>query len=331
MFPCMPLLILLEWYCMHATSNTSNQISHDPATVTVESPQPPTPTKKPIVLIAVAGVVLLLIGALWWFFTPFKVPTNTEQSVIAPSLVNDTVLFTVGTEDIFAEDLKQELSLFPESMHAEIEQGIKERLITESIILQAGAQAGYIQLSAQVFDSPYKDRTQRRQLLEQVKTAVNDKAAYRKGGIAAIFFLNFKPGPIGYEAGKQLALEKITALHQQVKNGTITIEQAGEAIKNDSSLRQVDSAYKSNAYSEFDTRTNQKITFDEAFNQALATAKEGEVTEIFTGQDIEGENYGDLKDAMYQFGQVTEIQPGEATSFDAWLAEVRENYAVVTQ
>lgn len=317
----------------HAHTHQLNTISHDPVTHVPEQQHQiqPSPPKIPVIILATLGFLLIATGLVWYFNgKSFDFDKEPEQEfAIAP--IDVTVLATVGTENIYGEDLKYKTSQSPANLITEeLKQQLLDRLIDESIILQAGAAANYIELDATVFNNPLKDQQARQRLITTVSDRVNKEASYKKGAFVSIWFMNVEPGPAGYEAGKQIALEKITPLQQAVANGSMTIKQAGEAIKNDASLVQLDpTSYKANAYYEFDTSVQPRVTFDPKFDEELLSLAAGKTTDVYLAQDHE-ESDIDLpkKDAVYMFGQVTEVKADGQLPFDAWLEAEKTNYAV---
>lgn len=314
------------------TSKTNDHIiSHDPATVQINSQPVQTKSKLPTIIIAALGIVLITVGLIWYFNGQSFDFSKDETPEISYTEVDETIIATVGSENIYGEDLKRKKAITAqETLSPEMEASLLDRLIDESIILQAGEEKGYIKLSESVFNSPIKDQEARQKLITEVTKKVNDASSYKKGAFVSIWFMNFEPGPIGYDAGKQVALEKITELHSAVSSGSMTIKQAGETIRNDSTLQQLDSSYKANAYSEFDTRTNPEITFDQTFNEELLKLGENGLTEVYAAQDYDGNDPSlPPKDAVYMFGKVSEVEENENLPFEAWLAAEKNNYAII--
>lgn len=317
---------------MHTTQSNDHIISQDPALI-VDAPKPSLKPKLPGIILAVLSLALIAVGGFWYLNGQSFKLKQPSQVQFTPEPVDETVIATVGSERIFAQDLTTKLNMYPQETRESMKPDLKKQLIEDSIILQAGADAGYINLSGEVFDTPTKNQTQRSLLIEQVKKAVNNQAANTQGAYVTIWFMNFKPGPIGYEEGKKLALEKITALHNAVKNGQMTIKQAGQAIENDTSLAQVDPQYKTNAYVEFNTKDKPEgLTFQPEFDKQLLALKVGETTPIFTGQDYEQSDFSQPpKDALYMFGQITGRQEDGDLPFNQWLLEQKPNYEVTEQ
>lgn len=316
---------------MHVSDSTNHIISHDPATYQAKTVQPIEKPKKPVLILAAIGLLLVIIGGVWYFNGKSFDFTKEKPAEFALDEVDSTVIATVGSEQIFATDLNYKKSQVPTAtLTPELETALLDRLIDESIILQAGADAGYIELSGTTFNTAFKDQQARQILITQVTEKVSDVASHKKGAFVSIWFMNFEAGPIGYEEGKVVAQEKITQLHQAVVAGTMTIKQAGEAIKSDSDLAQLDSSYITNAFAEFDTRDSEKISFDATFNEELLSLEDGGTSEVILAQDYERSEFSQpKKDAVYMFGQVTEVQESETKPFMAWLLTQKENYAVV--
>ncbi|PIY78955.1 MAG: hypothetical protein COY81_05235 [Candidatus Pacebacteria bacterium CG_4_10_14_0_8_um_filter_43_12] len=315
-------------------SATHHIVSHDPATYQPPAQDVPkyipTQRKRPMLVLATAGLLLITAGLVLLYLNKDRLLNQGEQTATPTNFaVDDSVIATVGAENIFAQDLKYEQSFYPEDQKEALAAGIKQRLINESVILQAGAEANIIQLSPEVFNRVDKDREKRRELAAQVKDTINNQAAHKIGAVVSIWFMNFEPGSIGYDEGKKLAYQKISALQQAVSSGKMTIKQAGDAIKADTTLAQVDTVYKGNAYFEFDTREGEKITFDPDFNQLLLGLSQGETSKVYTAQDYEKDLFDQpKKDAVYMFGQVTEIQADGTAPFEQWLEEQKNNYAI---
>lgn len=318
----------------HSTTHHHNTIHHDPSTHQVEAPTPPRIPKQkiPVIVLAVLGLILITVGAAWFMNgQSFNFGKNDGDSITyAP--IDEAVIATVGAENIYGEDLKYKKSQTPENlMTPELEAELFQRLIDESIILQAGAEESYVELNSSVFNNPLKDQQARQRLITQVTEKVDQNASYKKGAFVSIWFMNDTPGPVGYEAGQQIALEKITAVHQAVTNGTMSIKQAGDTLKNDSALAQVDpTSYQSNAYTEFNTLETSAISFDPGFDEEIVALDQGETTDIYLAKDHPASDPNlPLQDAVYMFGQVTETKSDGLEAFPTWLESQRNNYEVV--
>ena len=314
----------------HSKNSHDNTISHDPATYQAPVASKYTSkSKKSVLILTILGLILVIIGGIWYFNGKSFDFTKSPEGSFEVTEFDDSAIAIVGAEQIFAEDLNVKLRQFPEDQRENLKENFTQQLIDESIILQAGAELNYIELSSEVFNSPTKNQEKRSLLVEEVKDAVNRDAANIEGAYVTIWFNNFKPGPLGYEAGKEFALQKITTLHQAVKSGQMTIAQAGKAIQDDSTLAGVDPQYQSNAYIEFDSKNNVGgLTFQPEFDQELLALNVGETTDVFTGQDyVQADFTKDKIDALYMFGQVTNKSEG-SEPYDTWFNTQKEKYEV---
>lgn len=235
----------------------------------------------------------------------------------------------VGDEYIYSADFDTENNLYPPAPGSDSKKVILDRLTEDSIILQGAQEDGLAKLDLTVYNSKDKDYKKRVELVAKVKNDIKNQSDTYKGTIVAIWFLNDRVGPLGYEKSKQIALEKITKLHGDVKSGKITIQQAGENIKRDSSLAQLDKAYKSNAIFNFYSTKDDPPTYDDNFNQALFNLPAKGISEVFTGKSADLDNNNQLTDAYFIFGQLKEkAGSGKYISFDDWLNKKKGIYSV---
>ena len=120
----------------------------------------------------------------------------------------------------------------------------------------------------------------------------------------------------------------IIYLTNKFKNRRITIKQAAEQISNDSSLAQIDKAYKSNASFDFKSIKNESISIVPELDSALRLLTPGQISDVFAGKVLDT-NSGKKIEALYAFGTVTQkISTGKVISFDDWLTQQRSKYAV---
>lgn len=288
-----------------------------------QSPNNSKPTVlSPVRKFNIKLLIFLLIGILF-------------AVIIAASLIfiftklnkpNKPVL-KVGIETLYQKDLDFELAQFPPQANVKKEV-ILEKMVSDSLTLQIAGKEGLVKLNPQVFNSPQKDYPERVKSVKTINEKINQKVNSISGAAIVIFFVNGEIGPLGYEKSKELAFSKISKLHEDVKKGEITIYEAAEEIKNDSSLEQIDKSYKSNALLKFKSSPGQKVTISDEFNKTLTTLETGEVSDIITGQIVNSAN-GYKIDGFYIFGIIEDRQTSfDANSFSDWLNGRREEYEV---
>ncbi|MFW5703692.1 MAG: hypothetical protein ACOCXQ_02565 [Patescibacteria group bacterium] len=239
----------------------------------------------------------------------------------------DDVIATVGQEKIYYIDLQYIADKYPNPEDADVED-ILERLVEESVILQAADKDGLIDLSPRFYNSTNKDYLLRQRAINTIKDKINAQSSVIQGKVVSIWFANDVEPEIGLEEGKQFAKEKIDALHAQVVSGQLTIEQAGEMVRNDDSLEKIDIAHDVNALMRFERQQGEGITISEELDEALWQAEEGEVTDVFLVQATPTFLEEEI-DALYMFGQVEEKKVNSRfPSYDSWLEKAKKEYDV---
>lgn len=278
---------------------------------------------KRVIIIALTVGIVVLLGVLAFQF--LQKNSNLPFSQVNPTPPAPGVIAKVGDELIYQRDLDIELAAYPPILSLEERKKILiEKIATDSAILQGARADGIISnLDPAIFNSATKDYLARLKAVSEIKQKVEGEADQIKGVIASIWFFNLgKTGPMGYDRGKEFALEKITKLHADVKSGKTTVEQAGELIRNDTSLAQIDASYKSNAIYEFDVKNNDKITSNPDFDSALKKSPVGQVTDVFLS--IEDPYF--VRPGLYQFGVVKNKVNSNIGSLEDWILKQIEKY-----
>jgi hypothetical protein len=261
-------------------------------------------------------LILIIIGiGIYYAYRTFN---NPENKIIA----------TIGAEKIYQKDYDLETKYIT-STTKDASQLIKDRLTEDSVALQAAQAAQLITLDPSIYDSSSKDYVKRRQVVENVKNLIDQKVDTLEGTMLGVWFLNNRVGPLGYLESKKIANAKITKLYTQVKSGQMTIQQAGQAIKDDSTLIQIDPAYKVNAIVNFKVRKEEKLTTDDKFNELLWTLPVGGLTQITTLKSQDFGNGGTMVEAYYVFAQITAKQSNGVTAgYDTWIQDQKTKYEV---
>lgn len=252
--------------------------------------------------------------------------TVTPEETAQP--VGDTIM-KVGAEEIYQADYNYERSLLPGADTAETKEQILNKIRDDSVILQQGQKEGLIELNASIFNSPGKDYTKRVEAIENIRTQVESKSSAVKGSVISIWFRNNDYiGPKGLEGSKKIAYDKISALQKKIAAEQLTMLEAGKAIAADTSLAQVDTAYRNNAYYEFDATANQPISISPEFDTILRSQEVGAVTDVFLAKnkDVDPEKQ---YEALYYVGLVTEKNQSPSLDFDTWLGQARSAFPVV--
>lgn len=254
--------------------------------------------------------------------------TSSKSNSTKPA---SSQILRVGEESIFQGDLDYELANYPSTPGSDSQAIIRKKLINDSITLQAAAAEKWVTLTDSIYNSPTKDYPQRLQAIANIRNKVDQLSTNVEGAVISVWFMNVSPGPIGYEAGKQLAYQKISSVYTQAKEGKLTLKQVGEQLAADTELAQVDPSYKVNAYIDFKSNINQEITFDPQFDQLLRSLNPGQLTDIYLAQDHpKNDESLPKQDAVYMFGGLTGKSSGTAVvlPFTDWVKSKSINYAI---
>lgn len=272
-----------------------------------------------LLIVVVSGFALLNQDKI--SFPALKMPKFGKSSL------EEKPLAKIGEETIYQRDLDHERAVHPIKNDEELKTVLLEKLLMDSAVLQAGAAEGLVELTPAIFNSLNKDYALRLAAIEQVVNAIAAQSQQSEGAYVAIWFMNNEPGALGYEAGQAKARQVITDVHAKVKSGELTIEEAGEEIAANESLRQVDPAFATNAYAAYSAGPNQPPTFDDNFNQIIMALQPGAVSEVVTITDKQLST-GEIRPALFAFAQVTNQVTDGPVSVDAWKAAQRARYAV---
>lgn len=258
--------------------------------------------------------------------TGFKSDIPTIKGDKAPE---PGVIAKVGEELIYGKDLNYELAYGPKNPDREMRQLLFDKVIVDSMILQEARKRGMVQLDDSVYNNNKKNNKKRVDLVARIKQDVAADAAKIEGAVISVWFYNEIAPDMGYQKAKQYTLEKITAVHEQVKNGKLTMKQAANELRKDAELAKADPAYATNAYFEFSSNEDEKITFSPEFDAIIRNLQEGVVSDVVTVQDQPADQEKPL-DAVHMFAKVDKkIQSSDISSLDSWITELKQSYEVI--
>lgn len=275
-----------------------------------------------LTLAGIIGILLLLFSLIYFVIVPYLLG-HWSNNYTGRDLRS---LEKVGAETIYNEDLNMEYSFYPLPRNPANTKKFLLKIATDSIILQGGAQDGYITLDSTFYNAVSVNYLKRMQMVSKVKNAIAENENTQSGSIVAIFFYDNGPSVIGYDKGKTMAYAEITELHNAVVSNKMTMEQAGDAIKNDVNLAQVDKEYKANAYIPFSVTNDEPITYDNTFNGLVKNLQPGEITAVYTGKD-KNRTTNQTIDAVYMFAEVNSVKSnGSNNTFEQWYAQKQKEY-----
>lgn len=284
-------------------------------------------------LIVIVIIILVVLGLAIYFGLNYKntgsffPSSNTNQN---PAAQNTTptppavgVIAKVGDELIYQRELDIELSAYPPSLPIEQRKALLiQKIATDSAILQGAQADGLITLDPTIFNSPNVDYLKRLKTLDTIQSDLSNQVNRLAGTLISIWFYNYgQAGSIGYDKGKEVALQKITKLQSDVKSGKITADQAAELIRDDTSLLQLDKQYKTNAQHDFDITVASGNYDKDLFNKLYKLNKD-DTSDVFL--QTEG---GFDKPGYYQFAYITEkISNGKISNVTDWINDQIKKY-----
>lgn len=284
-------------------------------------------SKKHIFLVLLIILVLTFGIYLYQNKTFFRKVSPTSH--LAKERQSHQAIAQVGEEKIYQADLNFELAAQGGIDKKDIKekQRLFKKIAADSIIIQQAVKDNIITADQTVYNSPDKDYQKRVNLVKEIREKVNDMSNQTSGVAYSIWFWNTKPGEMGVEKGKQFALEKITRVHKMLKDKKIDASGAGEMIKNDSTLSQIDPAYQTNAFFNF-TKKGNSVTQSKEMDIIIDSLKEGEVSDIVLGK-LTNTKTGQVTENYYAFATVTKkVTSSGFNSFKDWFDKNKKGYAI---
>lgn len=281
---------------------------------------------KRLLIFSASVVVIALAVGIYLYNDNSTVPLKLDR--ISPAQIPPEVVVKVGNEYIYQRDLDIEMAQQPPVATDSTKRAVLKKLTADSILIQAALKDKIATEDAATFNSPNKDYKKRVALVEEIKKTVRSNSDSISGKVISIWFWNGKVGSLGLEKSKQLAFEKISRIQTDVKSKKITIDEAVKRIQQDSSLSQLDPAYRSNASFDFQKKPDETISQNLKLNNTLQSLKEGEVTEVVLG-NLKDRKTGKVTENYYSFGFVEKrINDGKYKSLRDWFESHAKNYEI---
>jgi len=263
-----------------------------PPTAPVINSQPPPPTSK-IPFIAIAIALVILIAGIVYLSQKSSQPTKQKSSL--PTGVenkffqDDQKIAKVGEEILYGKDLNYTLySTFNSDFQSKnpslskLKELALRKAVDDSRILQIGQKQKIVELQNSFYNNVDKDYQVRQNKIVDVINSLGTSQEIISGAKLAIWFYNMEPPKISQDQAEQLAKQKLTAIHNDIKNSKITFQQGRDRIVNDSSLKQIDRNYIGNAYTEFIDRSPTDGFFSSpGLDKQLLQLGQGEISQVY--------------------------------------------------
>lgn len=284
--------------------------------VSVYNSQDNSPHPKRYLILGGFLLVLVLIAVGTYVFI-FK---NTKPKA-------NQVVAKIGTENIYQKDLDYELQYAELAESVDRKEYALAKIAQDSRILQEAAKFGILELDDTIYNSQYKDYQKRVQAVSSVKKNYGSISKSLSGYILTHwFFNNQRPGTLGYEKGKERALERISDVREQIVSGEKTAPQIISELQNDETLVEIDPAYKSNVGFPFTVQNTEGPLFDTSFNEKIWSLSSGDVSDIILITDPTGPT-NEPKEALYAFAVITgKVNEGVSLPYSEWEKSLLTKY-----
>lgn len=238
----------------------------------------------------------------------------------------------IGTETIYTEDFNYQIFLHnfadfvsSDPVSEDVIVSAAQRILEDSVLLQESDILDVVELDESVFNSESKDFIVRADLVTTARDELPQRGLARtEGEQITVWFYNTEEPDMGVDAAEDIANGVISDLHDRLVAGTITFEQAGEEIRSNPTLAEIDYGIDGNAYERFVIYGDLKETYhDPDIGEAVDGLPVGEISEVLTGRD-KGE---DWYDAFYAVVHVDSRTEG-FDNFDVWLEDTMDIYTV---
>ena len=247
-----------------------------------------------------------------------------------PRFEYNHIVMKVGEENIYTQDFSYRLFVHHNKIFTsgaeisdEVLLDIAEEIIEGSVILQKGEDEGYNVLSEDVFNAVYKDYEARNILIYSILDSVPEQEV--SGEAIYAWFHNATAPEIGVSAAREYAEEIISDLHERISSEEITMEEAGDILRNDSGMRSIDPGLEGNAYRKFVISGETTAFYDPDVQKAVLSLGEGQVSDVILGQDKDKEE--EEYDAYFVIVYVDD-RKNAGYSYEEWYADALQRYEI---
>lgn len=279
--------------------------------------------KFPKKLIFPITIVLIAVVIGFIFLRQNKPVSKAEPWNDNPKFAPTVQLATVGSEPIYGSDLNYVLyTNYPNNTltDPQAKKVALESAATTSAILQAAKVQNIVTVSDQILTS--KDYASKTKLVNQIRDIISAKSTKYSASAISIWYYNATAPKISESQARQIARSKIARLLNDLRTGKINMQQAGEQIKNDTSLAQIDSNYRGNAYSSFNDWTidNPPFSFS-IMNKTVLSMNPKQYSDI-----IEIEISTGMIEKLFTILYLDNVQDGQFDSLSSWVQAASQQY-----
>ena len=191
------------------------------------------------------------------------------------------IVATVGSENIFADDIASIASIQTNRSEKDIIEQVKR----ESKILQNAAKESLVEVPEDYFsDETPIDNAQRQNYIETAEKTYEQKSMQIEGALITVFFYNQQPpAQMTFDQADKRAFELISVARERVVKGQMQPAIAIAALANNSDVAKLDWNAKLNTGFTFDKQAVWRLTSDKLYRETLQKIPPGgnrQVSEI---------------------------------------------------
>jgi len=301
--------------------------------------------KRALFLFILVGGLVLLVGALVLYQTKrqeirdlssVSLPEEKKSTEYIKAIFKDPApTVQIGKDTYTKVDFDYLARVYTggdtvDTVSEDEQEQIFEVALENALVLKEASNKKLTKVDTALFQ-PNKDWTSYNKAVEEAKAAIIAQEEQISVAAVFIYFMNQSPPEMGVEKSKPLTKTKMEALRGEMVEGRMTIQQAAEAIKADSSLAEIDPIYKQNSYAEFYNRNKSRqvvggISSDD--NALVWTLPVGSYSPIIIG--YEAGNSSTPNEAYWVVVQIVE-KKGTKPPYLEWLKGEKEAFYEVHQ
>ncbi len=291
------------------------------------------------IILVLTGVLVVIKGQRSTSITPEPV-SGTKQVVteaVRDVIASKAATVKIGNDTFNRSDLEQVARLNVDgkklSSMTATEQAQLSAVVTErSVVLQEAKKQGFIKVDDSLLGPGKNMGTYEAAYVKAAQSVIDQSEKISVKGIL-IFFYNTTPPKMGVEQAKQFTRTKMEKYHEDLVSGKITIDQAAESIQKDTSLAEVDSIYKENAFVKVVDATKDYSVVVPGLraedNTKLWNMKVGDISPVFLGSEGgHSDVSGTLLPSVESYWAIFEVtdKHGTGPSYLTWLQNAEKQY-----
>jgi hypothetical protein len=258
---------------------------------------------------------------------------TSKNNTVIKVLIVASVFVVLGLSLVIFQQVRQNVSLVEKNSSGEnakvaqdaqtviSESGVNQLIEdTYSPLLQYAKNTGKLKTEVAAGVGP-------RQLDKETITELNDLSTYLQtegttyinAEVVSLWFNNYFTEKYTLEQRRNMAQQLMQDLREKVSNGTLTMKQAGEMLINDTSLKDIDTAWQANSYREVTFAKKDERTFlDPTIEKTFWTMQKGELSPLLVGHLVDAPG---SPEGSFTFIKINEREDKEYDTYNQFVKE----------